>query len=70
MNTSALTVILFAVEEKMDLLVDRLLTTGQKNARQQVEKQVLILLFLFLFLSFEICLKKNIGVVLMNRALN
>ena len=64
--------ILFAVEEKMDFLLDHLkgLTTGQKKAGPQVEKQLLILLLLLFFpLSFEICLKK-IGVVLMNRALN
>ncbi|XP_074616708.1 short transient receptor potential channel 4-like [Acropora palmata] len=61
-----------SVEEKMDLLMDRLkdLPTGQKNAGQQVEKQLLILLLLFLVFAFEICLKKKNGVVLMNRALN
>ena len=64
--------ILFAVEEKMDFLLDHLkaLTTGQKKAGPQVEKQLLILLLLLFFpLSFEICLKK-IGGVVMNRALN
>ena len=57
LTSSALTVILFAVEEKMDFLVDHLkaLTTGQKNAGQQVEKQ---LLTLFLFLFF--CLLKSV----------
>ena len=61
LTSSALIVILFAVEEKMDLLMDRLkdLPTGQKNAGQQVEKQLLILLLLFLVFAFEICLKKK-----------
>ena len=58
LTSSALNVILFAVEEKMDFLVDHLkaLTTGQKKAGQQVEKQLLILLLLFLFF----CLLKSV----------
>ena len=54
LTSSVLIVILFAVEEKMDLLMDRLkdLPTGQKNAGQQVEKQLLILLLLFLVFVF------------------
>ena len=54
LTSSVLIVILFAVEEKMDLLMDRLkdLPTGQKNEGQQVEKQLLILLLLFLVFVF------------------
>ena len=63
LTSSVLIVILFAVEEKMDLLMDRLkdLPTGQKNAGQQVEKQLLILLLLFLVFVFWNLFEKKLA---------